>query len=287
MEKPTRNPFEMNILLVACAAGFFRTVLAVIGDLEDLDANPDFITDALFVLVFGFGIVAVLVKMAFRWILFFFYIPITLLFIYSFYASYGLLQEVEHNVLAGLIIINFTLRDRWPLYFTIGYIIGIVITLFILNEQLESFENVHPTDLSFIFVSLGIIGVTYYAKHIFANRRLTLKMNQQSLEKKSRLLRKNQASLYEQKKALEELAVVLDQKVSQKTKALTNQMKRRERYLSLTSDELQVSADRTMKLIDDFKLKHGNEPLIEMLAESGEKLKHQIENLNHKFDGEH
>ncbi|WP_425390310.1 hypothetical protein [Ekhidna sp.] len=285
MKESPKYPFEQNVLLLACSLGLLRSILAVIGDFMEPSPSADLITDILFTLVFIYGLLATKYKLSFRWILMLFYIPLTGLFIYTFHQANGLQEGIENNTFVGLIFINFTLRGKLPVYFSALLIGGVLVSLFIIMKTNPVFINNHTNDLNFIFSSFGIIGITFYAKHVFTKRRNTLKRNQKELENKSTLLQKNQDNLIQQKKALEELALILDDKVTKKTKALNNQKAKREKFLSLMSNDLIKSVDESMNLVETLKSKTKNQPLIDMLVKSGNSLKVQIENLNKKVDG--
>lgn len=287
MKKSKEHPFEYNVLLLACILGLVRSLLAVIDDLDDLSQHPDFPTDIMFTLIFIFSIVALRKFSSSKWLLFLFYTPFVLLLVYTFFKSNGLLRSIEHNIFAGLVFIIFTLKGRLSIYFTVILIAGVVASTIILELEygfFENFHNEHTSDLNFIFASLGIIGITYYAKHVLVQGRNQLSENRDELEMKTRDLESKRDELEDQQKALEKLAVELSKMVSQRASALKSQKERREKYLALTSNELTLHYEKTIKNIENLKAERDGEPLLDMLFESGNSLKKEIGALKTKID---
>jgi hypothetical protein len=274
--------------MFACIMGLIRSILAVIGDLGDLEEHSDFYTDIAFTLVFCFVIIALKTSVSFQWILIFFYAPFIGLLIYTFHNSNGLQQGIEQNIFAGLIFIIFTLRGRLPIFFSAILIVGVFVSIVMLEAQLgflESFEDNHTIDLNFIFASLGIIGFTYYAKYVLIEGRDKLKNNRLELKMKTLQLENKHKELQKQKESLEELTLAIDKRVSQRTKALNLQRKRREEYLAITSTELNQHFEKTIALIEQIELKNQGEPFLKMLHKSGDSLKEEISALKEKVDG--
>ena len=289
MEKSNQHPFEYNVLMFACIMGLLRSILAVIGDLEDINSHPDFYTDIAFTLIFCFAIVALRTSIPFFWVLAFYYVPFIGLLIYTLHASSGLQQNIEQNIFVGLIFIIFTLKGRLAIYFSTILIAGSFLVIVLLEVQynlLENYEDRHTSDLNFIFASLGIIGFTFYAKYVLVKGRDKLKENRHKLKMKTRELSKKRHELEKQKVALEELTLVIDKRVSQRTKALNTQKKRREKYLSITSTELNQHFEKTMASIEKIELNGQHAAFLEMLYKSGHSLKEEIGALKEKvIDG--
>lgn len=285
LRKSPKHPFEYNVLMFASIIGLIRSIVAVIGDLDDIVKHPDFYSDIAFTLIFCFVIIALRTSLSFQWIVIFFYIPFIWLLIYAFHNSNGLQQGIEQNIFAGLIFIIFTLKGRLPVYFSAILIVGIFFSVVLLEIRLsllENFEDNHTSDLNFIFASLGIIGLTYYAKYILVKGRNKLKDNRYQLKMKTFELENKHKELQTQKEALEELALSVDKRVSQRTKALNLQKKRREKYLSITSTELNQHFEKTIASIEKIELKHVEESFLQMLYKSGNSLTEEIRALKEK-----
>ncbi|WP_370089187.1 hypothetical protein [Ekhidna sp.] len=285
MENPNRHPFEYNVLMFACIMGLIRSVLAVIGDLDNISSHPDFYTDAAFTLIFCFAIVALRTSIPFLWVLSFFYVPFIGLLIFTFHFSNGLQLSIEQNIFVGLIFIIFSLKGRLMIYLSSILIAGVFLSILLLEVQydfLGNYQDKHSSDLNFIFASLGIIGITFYAKYVLVKRRDRLRENRHKLQMKTRELSEKRQELEKQKVILEELTLAIDRRVSQRTKALNTQKKRREKYLSILSTELNQNFEKTMASIDRVELKNQDGSFLEMLRKSGNSLKTEIGALKEK-----
>lgn len=286
--KTTANKdlFEYNVLILGCTLGLIRSLIAISGDLVNISENDDFITDILFAIIFLFAVIGLRLA-PYKWILFLFYAPFITLLLITFIRSGGLTGGIEHNILAGLILVALTLRGRGPVYFVIVLIFGTILSLIYLEWKygfLENFEDQHINSFNFIFSSLGIIGFTYYAKNVFSIKRKTLEKNREALKNKSLELTRKTDELLEQKEALETLTLALNNKVKSRTRAIKYQKKRREKYLSITLNELSASSKETLSIINDMKKDQDNDQIIQMLIQSGDNLQREMIELNKKLN---
>ncbi|SNT00328.1 hypothetical protein SAMN05421640_1968 [Ekhidna lutea] len=289
MKKSVQHQFEYNVLLLACFLGLVRSALAVIEDLEDISLHPDFITDILFTILFIITLIGLRLNKSLTWLIFVFYLPLLSLFIYTFYSARGIQGSIEHNIFVGLIFINFTLRKKLPIYFSLAYVFAVVLSLILLEIEYNlstNYSNAHSGYLNFVFAMVGIMGLTYYAKYVFVSRRQRLHQNSEELKAKRDELKIKQDQLITQKSELEQLAIQLDQKATQQTQAVNDQKKRRKEYMALTTTELTKKYQVAVQLIEEIESSSENDKLMDMLHQSGIRLKNEIRELKHKVNAD-
>ncbi len=290
MEQKQRNfHFESNVLLVACLLGFIRSAIALIDDLNDIQIHDDFLSDLSFGLLFLFMGAAILFKRASTPFLVFFYIAFVTLLIRSFLDASGLQKSIEHNIFAGLILIFLTLKDRLPLYFSALLITGVIGSFMYFEYQFAfsiNYVDQHYSSINFLFASLGTIGFTYYAKTVFEKKRAELRENAESLNRKSIELTKKNDLLVQQKEALEQLTWELDQKVIARTAALKSQVNRREKYLTITFNELTEKYENTIAIIEKMRSKELESEFMTMLHQSAERLTTELNELKRKVNAD-
>ncbi len=279
--------FESNVLIVACALGFIRSLSAVIDDLSDSVIHSDYWADFSFTLLFLFMGIFLVLKKASKGSLIIFYVAFISLLVITFINSNGLQSSTEHNIFAGLILIFFTLRNRLPIYLSFLLIVSVLGALLYLDYKYGfsvDYVDRHFSDINFLFATLGTIGFTFFAKSVFEKRRRELKFNTKLLIRKSEELTKKNEELMLQKDALEQLTLELDNKVIARTAALKSQKSKREKYISITFNELIHKYKDTLDTINNLNKMQGNSEYLSMLNRSAERLTLELEELKKKVN---
>ena len=286
-----KDEFERSVLFLASFLGLSRSVLAIIGNLQEGSRiNNDTITDIGFAVLFSYTLWMIQRKVSNKYLIPAFYFPFVMLMIGSFVAAHGIAESIEHNLFAGLILIVLSLKGRPLVWITGIYSLSVLCAFIYLGQAhpiLALAEDFHQGNINFIFAALGVIGFMFYAKYAFTNRREVLGNRKEELRKKLIALGEETNKLLEQRALLEKLTKDLDIKVINRTNALKTQRKRREKYMSLTLNELFSSSEQTIQLIGELKGgKASKEPLMEMLIQSGESLKGEIAELRKKVSND-
>ena len=149
-----------------------------------------------------------------------------------------------------------------------------------------NYVDQHYSSINFLFASLGTIGFTYYAKTVFEKKRAELRENAESLNRKSIELTKKNDLLVQQKEALEQLTWELDQKVIARTAALKSQVNRREKYLTITFNELTEKHENTIAIIEKMRSKELESEFMTMLHQSAERLTTELNELKRKVNAD-
>ncbi|WP_420577230.1 hypothetical protein [Ekhidna sp.] len=286
MEKQSHHQFETNVLILACSIGLVRSLFEVVGDLTNESIEVDFYLDLAFVLVFGFTLVGVYLKLSLYKIYLLFYVPFIALLAIMLVEAEGLARSIENNVYGGVIIIAFTLRGRGLIYFVSGLIFASIIGLTIVEYHysfIKSFIILNDSPYNFIFSTLGTIGFTLYAKIIFDRKKRRLAMLSDELMSQGDKLKSKNEELTDQKIQLEQLNKLLDDKVASRTEKLKRQQDKMEQYLTITLSELEESFQRTQDEIASIRTTSGPDDLVLLLFQSADNLRKEMMHLKNKI----
>ncbi len=288
MEDNTRYPFEGNILKVVAVFGLVRSFIALARDNPNIAGFADFYIDLANTIVFLLAIIMLQLKVGLKYLIVAFYLPIILLFCVGMVTHRGLASSFEINAFGYVVLFCLSLRHRLPLIFSTILIIGVSISIIIIEQEhqfLVDFSDYSTNQFSFIFVALAIIIITLYSKNIFDEKKLELKETSISLIQKGEELKLRNKELEQQKIELEKLRAGLEEKVTDRTRKLENQHDSMDKYLKLTLIELIDPYHKTLNAIN--KLDNSSDgKLNQMIVESGEQLKDEIEKLTSKIHGE-
>lgn len=283
--KTTDSKFEYNVLRIACFFGLVRSIIEVSRDLLSSVIEPNFFLDIAFIFVFASTLIALNFHFPFKRILYLFYFPFIVLITIMFIDGVGISYSVENNVFAGIIIIALTIRGRMVIYFIGAFLLCIFIGIAIVEYQYQltsNFQSLSDNPFSFIFASLGSIAFTLYAKMEFWNRRKNLFKGIESLNERHEELRRKNEELLTQKESLESLINKLDSQVNNRSTKIKNKKKQVEEYLSVTLNELFDAYESVVASIND--LEDDDEPIVGMIKDSTENLKHEMNGLRAKIE---
>ena len=270
--------FERNILLFACSLGLLRSISVVISEAS--------VAHIAGLVIFTLCILGMLFKPAQQLVPIVFFSLFITLILFFFYTSGGIHGNMEIGVFGTLIMINLTLKNKLPIFFSAILLLGTFISLIFLQSDYHQLpdQNISHNTQSFVFVSVGIIGMTYFAKFTYSRRQKVLNENAVALNKKTSELRKKSDALLIQKATLEQLTESLNEKVKRRSKDLHKQMERRQKYLSMTLNELSNKSQSTIIAINEISEDLKSEKMMELLLESGKNLEVVLTDLKKRLD---
>jgi len=279
--------FNQNVLSVVCIVGLIRVFL-------EFDRNTvqsgilDFYLDISYGIIFIVTLIALVKKASYRFICYSFYVPLILLLCLTFIDRRGLASSTEGNIHIGLIVITLTMRgsDAWKYSFSL--VIGMLISLVIVEVQYDFFQNYtdySTSNFNFIFMGIGTIVVIFYAKKVFELRKNKLAILESDLSQMNQALDASRSELQQQTNELEELNRKLEERVSERAMLLNEQKAAMSAYLQLTLEELDKEHSNVQKATQKI-VKNGEDQISELILESSEKLNGEIHSLMTKLKEE-
>ncbi len=248
----------------------------------------DFYLDLAYGVMFLLTLIIVWTDRSYRSLYYTFYIPLIILLCFTLIDRRGLASSVENNIYVGLIVIALTMRSKDARKFSVALIIGTLISLAIVefqNDFLSDFTNYSSAKFNYIFMAIGTVVITFYSKRLFENWKKKLFLLKNELTENYSILAEKQAELEKQTQELEFLNKELESKVNERLILLNKQKQAMEKYLYLTTKELQKEYRGIHELTESVIKLHDHD-MKKMMNSSSRKLEEEIDSLVNKLKAE-
>ena len=274
-------------MIVVCLAGILRIIMEIYRGTIFV-GTLDLFLDLGYGLIFIVTLVALAINTSYRFIYYSFYVPLIVLLCLTLFDRQGLASSTENNIHVALVVIALTMRSTDSLKFSIYLIAGTLVTLGLVEYKFsffDDFSEYSTSHFNFIFMGIGTIIITYYAKIVFENRKKRLSQIKQELSDNREFLESSQSEIELQTKELKALNAELEIKVNERAAHLKEQREAMAKYLEITSKELQKNY-RGVKGLTKKVVKNLDEDTSQMMLQSSENLDSEINALINKLKGE-
>ena len=283
----TAKESNFNILKVVCGVGLLRVGIETFKHVQFLDSS-DIYDDIGYGIIFTVTLIALFSKASYKLIIGIFYLPIIVLMCLTLFLESGLASPLENNIHIGLMIITLTMRSSDALKFSIYLILGTVISLVAVEWEhgfLDSYTDYSTSSFNYIFMALGAIFVTFYAKSKFESNRGKLSDIRLELIENRILLESSRTQLESQTLKLERLNAELERKVNERAVLLSSQREAMKKYLDVTLKELQGDYQEVRRLAQGV-IQKPKDDVSQMMSKSLQNLDDEITSLVHKLQSE-
>lgn len=288
------KPFETDILNIACLIGLGRMLVAVYNDFGEEYVSPDTLLDSILLVIFSIPLILSRTKAPFYLKVIPFLLALIIAMSVNWLSTGGLNGTGEYHFMMLFILVAMILRG-WLMVSFLSLLVIVEVSLIYmdtynsswLNSLREGMEIGSMGGMHFLIMVVVVMFAMVYLKDRFERERLTLKKKGRNLKSKLLQIDEQNRVLMQQKRELEEVRDLLEQKVKERTAQLDDRNKALEEYWQLSLSEINHPLKVTVRSINDIKVgsEKSNE-LIDMLAESGEELLHSIKDVVRELERE-
>lgn len=296
MRTSVNRPFESIVLNVACIIGAIRMLVALYRDFLNTPISDDILLDLGLFLLFAIPLTLYKSNIKLNYISIPFSIILGVLVSVNWLVTGGIEGTAEYNMVAIFFLFAMLFRGTTLLLFLFFLALDQVFLLYLWYEKTDLIQKyiyplgggvLSPTEpIHFVLMAVAVTISMFYLKNKFDDRRIHLEQKKYELSVKSLELDEQNWLLSEQKKELELINEMLEEKVDARASELSHQNGAIEEYLYVSLKGINDPLQKTFESIDVLQESHKMNPMVQLLVRSTAELKESIADVANKLKDE-